>query len=468
MPHAHSRLGSGRHALFIAAFLCVSTAHAPGDLLGAQVVDFTPLEHVITDEMSRLKTPGAAVAIVQGDRVIYMKGFGVANIETGEPVRPEMLFRLGSTSKMLTAAALVALAVEGQLDLDSPLASFLPTLPPRLRRATPNQLLSHTAGILDRAPMYGPHDESALGTAIERWTDEWLFTDPGQIFSYSNPGYWLAGYLLQARSGKSFADAMESQLFRPLGMVRTTFRPLTAITYPLAIGHTVTSDGSVAVVRPFADNAESWPAGSAFSSVHELSRFVIAFLNDGTLDGRQVLNPKVVALLSSPHTSLPGQPVDKYGYGLILSYTRGIRMLEHGGARLGYGSTIRMAPEQRVGVIILANQSGVTLSATAMKALELTLPLQERVPSPPKAVLHTTAEDVRRIVGLYRNGDDSVEITADGERLFVTRERQTSPLIKRSDDRFEAESGGGYVFSGVADGRTRFVSSGSRSFCRIR
>jgi hypothetical protein len=195
---------------------------------------------------------------------------------------------------------------------------------------------------------------------------------------------------------------------------------------------------------------------------------IIAFLNDGTLDGRQVLNPKVIALLSSPHTSLPGQPVDKYGYGLILSYTRGIRMLEHGGSRLGYGSTIRMAPDQRVGVITLANQSGVTLSATAMKALELMLPLQERVPSPPKAVLQTTAEDVRRIVGLYGNGDDSVVITADGERLFVTRERQTSPLVKRSDDRFEAESGGAYIFSGVADGRTRFVSSGSRSFSRIR
>ncbi|HJP86505.1 MAG TPA: serine hydrolase domain-containing protein [Gemmatimonadaceae bacterium] len=451
---------------FVSLFSAVALSW--GHPLRAQSLDFTSLDSTIKKEMAQLKTPGAAVAIVQGDRVVYMKGFGVANIETGEPVRPEMLFRLGSTTKMLTAAALVSMAVEGKLDLDKPLASYLSTLPPRLGRVTSNQLLSHTAGILDRAPMYGAHEEGALGTGISKWTDEWLFTDPGQIFSYSNPGYWLAGYLLEVRSGRPFSDAMETQLFRPLGMVRTTFRPLVAMTYPLAIGHRVTTEGSPAVVRPFADNAESWPAGSAFSSVEELSRFVIAFLNGGRLEGKQVLDPKVIALLSSPHTALPGQPVDTYGYGLILSYTRGVRMLEHGGSRLGYGSTIRMAPDERVGVIILTNQSGVTLSATAMKALEITLPLRPKPTSPAKATLQITADDIVRYVGVYENGDDRVEFTADSGRLFVTRDQRMSELVKRAGDRYEAATGGSYVFSVIVDGRARYVTSGSRSFSRSR
>jgi CubicO group peptidase (beta-lactamase class C family) len=451
-------------------FIIATVLHRPLCFRGSpfgQTFDFTPLESTIKEEMTRLKTPGAAVAIVKGDQVVYMKGFGVADIETGEPLRPEMLFRLGSTTKMLTAAALVGLAIEGKLDLNEPISKYVPGLPLKLAGANANQLLSHTAGVQDIAPMYGPHDESALGAGIKKWTKDWLFTEPGQIFSYSNPGYWLVGYLLEVRTGKPYADAMETRLFRPLGMARTTFRPLAAMTYPLAQGHTIAKDGSVTVVRPAADNAESWPAGSAFSSVQELSRFVIAFLNGGKLDGKQVLDPKVFSLISSSHAPLPGQPTDTYGYGLILSYTRGIRMFEHGGSRLGYGSTIRIAPDERVGVIILANQSGVTMSATAMKALEIMLPLQPKQSSPAKTILEITTVDIRRHVGIYRNGDERVEITANNGKLFVPRDQRTSPLIKRSADKYEAESGGSYVFSGGGDGVMRYLSSGSRSFSRI-
>ncbi len=315
--------------------------------------------------------------------------------------------------------------------------------------------------------MHGPHDESALGGGIRNWTDDWLFTDPGGIFSYSNPGYWMAGYVLEVLSGKSYADAMEGRLFGPIGMVHTTLRPLVAMTWPLAQGHAESPNGSPAVVRPAADNAASWPAGSVFSNVQDLSRFVIAFLNGGKLDGKQVLDPKVIALLSSPHAQLPGS-TDSYGYGLILSYTRGIRMLEHGGSRAGYGSTIRMAPDERVGVIVLANRSGVTMSATAMKALEILLPLQPRAAAAIKPVLETTAEDIRRHVGNYRNGDERIEISVSEGRLFVKRGGRTAPLVKRSVVRYEVESGSSYVLVEGDDGNTRYVNAGSRSFSRIR
>jgi hypothetical protein len=181
-----------------------------------------------------------------------------------------------------------------------------------------------------------------------------------------------------------------------------------------------------------------------------------------------VLDPKVIALLSSPHSKPPSQPVGAYGYGLNLSNTRGIRMLEHSGSRLGYGSTIRMAPDQRVGVIILANQSGVSLSATAMKALEITLPLQPSQAAAPKPVLTITSDDLAHHVGVYENGDDRVEITADSARLFITRDQRKSELIKRSADRYETEAGAPYIFSPGADGRTRYVTSGGRSLSRIR
>ncbi len=226
--------------------------------------DFSAIEQTARAELTRLHIPGAAIAIVQGNRVIYSVGVGVANVETGEPVRPEMLFRLGSTTKMFTAAALAGLAAEGKIDLDAPVGKHIGGLPPRLSQITANQLLSHTAGILDTAPMYGSHDDDALAKGIHGWTGDWLFTAPGKIFSYSNPGYWMAGYLVEVLSGEPYADAMRTRLFKPLEMQRSTFRPAMAMTWPLAQGHETFGGAAPAVVRPAADNAASWPAGRSF------------------------------------------------------------------------------------------------------------------------------------------------------------------------------------------------------------
>src|SRR5215475_11752649 len=99
-----------------------------------QAPDFSDLEKVAREELMRLHVPGASVAIVRGNQVIYQKGFGIANIETGDAVRPDMLFRLGSTTKMLTATALVSLSLEGKLDLNAPIGTYLPALPPKLSR----------------------------------------------------------------------------------------------------------------------------------------------------------------------------------------------------------------------------------------------------------------------------------------------------------------------------------------------
>src|SRR6185369_17846509 len=103
---------------FLAVILFVGLA------LPAQSLDFKPLEQTVQEELVRLKTPGAAVAITSGDQVIYSKGFGIANVETSEAVRPEMLFRLGSTTKMLTATALVGLSIEGKIDINAPIGKY--------------------------------------------------------------------------------------------------------------------------------------------------------------------------------------------------------------------------------------------------------------------------------------------------------------------------------------------------------
>jgi CubicO group peptidase (beta-lactamase class C family) len=302
--------------------------------------------------------------------VLFAKGFGVASVETQAPVTPEMLFRLGSTTKMFVGAALAGLAEEGKLRLDRPIGEYVQGLHPSISRLTAHQLMTHTAGLADETAWYGSHDDAALGEGIRAWTEKRFFTEPGRTYRYSNPGYWLAGYLVEVLSGRPFADAMAERLFRPLGMTSTTFRPTVAMTHPLAVGHEAAEGKESAVVRPMADNAATWPAGSMFSSVRDLSRFVLAFLNGGGPG----LFPAVIARLSTPHVGVPGESARHYGYGLNVRERRGIRLLEHNGNRLGYGSSIRMAPDHRIGVIVAANRTGVSLPKSTEKAMELLLP----------------------------------------------------------------------------------------------
>src|SRR5262245_11177738 len=392
--------------------------------------DFGELEKVALAELAETNTPGAAVGVVSGDRLVFAKGFGVSNVETGAPVTPDMLFRLGSTTKMFTAAALVTLAEEGKLKLDEPIGKYAKGLSPKIAGLTAHQLLSHTAGLKnDGAQLFGRHDDEALADTVRALKDDFFLAAPGIIISYSNVGYWLSGYLIEAVSGKPYADALDERLFKSLGMQSTTLRPTMAMTRPLVQGHDVSGREKPRVVRPFADDAGSWPAGSIFSSVNDLSRFVIAFMNGGQIEGKQVLSPSLIKQLSSPHADVPGSE-SKYGYGLRMSKNRGVRMVEHGGARSGFGSLISMAPDHRFALIILVNRSAGSLSKTAEKAMELMLPLEARVEIKPTPVAMTEAE-IARYIGVYGDQPNRIEISIkDGNLLFkgMGREAQVSKI----------------------------------------
>src|SRR5262245_3364665 len=179
--------------------------------LAAQQPRYAELERVVLAELEETKTPGAVVAIVQGETIVYKKGFGVSNVETAQAVTPDMLFRIGSMTKMYTAAALVSLAEEGKIDLNAPIGKYLEGLPPRLASLTAHQLMSHTAGLADGANLFGKHDESALAEEVRGYKDTMFFTDPGAVFSYANPGFVIAGYLVEPPLGEPLCRAVQTR-----------------------------------------------------------------------------------------------------------------------------------------------------------------------------------------------------------------------------------------------------------------
>lgn len=426
--------------------------------------DFSSLEKVVVDELRTTGTPGGALAVVLGDRVIYSKAFGIANVETNEPVRPEMLFRLGSTTKMFTAAALVTLAEQGKLDLNAPVASYVTGLNATVGRVTGHQLLSHQSGFFDEAPMFGSHDETALEKEVRSWGDNRFFAEPGRIFSYSNPGYWFAGFLIEHASQRKYADQLDESIFKPLGMTRTTLRPLVAMTYPLAQGHEETPQGP-RVIRPAANNAASWPAGSIFSNVQDLSRFVIAFMNDGSSAGKQVLLPAVIRRMTAPHAKIPGGNAS-YGYGLQMSSDRGYAVVSHGGSRAGYGSSIRMVPSRKFAVIAVSNRTGIGLNTTVEKAMEIGLSLAPVRENTSVTSASHAAASLNAYVGTYSQGPRTIELLLRDGALILKQNNREQPVTMSGDSLLAGS--GRWVVVRDARGAVEYLHAGSRSWRRIK
>lgn len=427
----------------------------------ARQQDFSALDEIALAEMKERATPGAALAVIKDGQVAYIKGYGVASIETGAPVTAEMLFRLGSTTKMLTAAALVTLAAQGKIRLDEPIGNRVKGLDPSLARLTAHQLLSQSAGLRDFAATIKSDDDDALGKQVRSWRDDVFFAEPGRIYSYSSPGYWLAGFVAEELGGKPYADVMEELLFKPLGMQRTTLRPLVAMTYPLAAGHR-SPGGRAEVIRPAFNNVAMWPGGSVYSNVGELALFVRAMMDGGRLEGKQALVPLVVEKLPAPHVALPGAPGEMdvhYGYGLISYRERGVRVVTHGGASTGYGSTIQLVPERRFAVIVLTNRSGETLPQTREKAMEMALALESPAPEPEPAAQRPSEAELRDYAGVYAHAPRMWEVVVREGRLYLRHEGAEKELTKIGPRAFSAGPEQ-YVFVPGAQGRAEYLFMG--------
>lgn len=457
--------------VFLGALLFMSSSLPAAYRAAAyqQKTEFGELERTILDELEEKKTPGAALAIVSGDRVVYAKGFGTASVESPSPVTPDMLFRLGSTTKMFTGAALVTLAEDGRIKLDAPIANYVQGLDPRVARLTAHNLLSNTSGLRDFAAPFVSHDDSALSEMVRTWKQEVFFTEPGRIYSYSSAGFWLAGFVIEEIGKKPYADMMDELLFRPLGMKRTTFRPLVAMTYPLATGHAPGEGGAPSVIRPAFNNVAMWPAGSIYSSVNDLSRFVIAMMNGGRLEGTQALRASVVSKLPARHVAMPGDPDAGYGYGLLTFNHRGVRMIMHGGFSRGYGSMIQMVPEHKLAVIVVTNRSGETLPNTREKALEMLLPLKPAPAQTAAAEMPVDEEEMKKYVGVYSHTPQVWEILAKQGKLYIKQEGVESQLYKTGNFRFSYGNAGEneIVLVPGADGRAEFLFTGLYSAARV-
>ena len=456
----------GSLAASVALMLALTAVHDIGAEQSSVEAALTAAEGAIAAALEESGAPGAAVAVVSGERVLWTRGFGVANAETAAPVTPDTLFQIGSATKMFTAAAILSAASSGAVALDRPVGTYVTGLASCVAAPSLSQLLAHTGGLMDEPDEYGPQGEEGLAAYARTWTSEYCLLPPGRAFSYSNSGFALAGLALQEADKKPFAEVMRARVLDPLGMPRTTFRPTEAMTWPLAVGHRRDRDGKVTVVRPLANDARLWPAGTLYSSANEMARFAAALLNDGRVDGVQALPAGTVSRMRASAVEIPTTR-QRYGQGVFLT---GASAYGHGGTMTGYVAQVTVDPEARLAVVVLTNgdnaNPGVIERAVFAAAGRPTPP--DVTPAP--AAAPTPAGDA--YVGTFRNPRRfTVEVVRQGEGLVLKRFGRDFPMQYLSPGRFSValpRGGTETIAFGLAlDGRADYLQMNVWALARV-
>ena len=431
----------------------------------------TRLDSLITAEMARTKTPGVQIGIVVDGKLAYAKGYGVADIESGRPVTTQTLFRVGSVTKMVSAATLTQLAADGKLDLQAPVGTYVTELKGKqVAAVSTHQLLTHTAGWLDNAVAYGRMGEGALGEVFREIGDTLFFTQPGRVISYSNPGYSMAGYVAERAGGARFATLTEQLVLRKSGMQYSTFKPLDALTRDFSQGHTGAPTAAGAVVRPFTENTAQWAAGFLFSNTTEFARFTMMLMNGGMLDGNRVLAADAVQKMTTGYQVMPGNPTVKYGYGLNVGTRGAEKIWQHGGAINGFDATVTMFPDRKLAIILFDNRSGSPIQGVIDLVAKEVAGITPPTPPVTPAERVPTAAERAQLVGTYKQGTTSVTLFEENGALKFRQGPGVLPATLAGDERLVLTPPMGDKITLLlvrgSDGRVEYLHQSLRALAR--
>ncbi len=309
--------------------------------------------------MRSFRVPGAAVGIIHGDRVVYLRGFGSAD-GAGRPVTPRTPFLIGSNSKSLTALAVMQLVESGEVMLDAPVRTYLPWFRLKDEAAsdviTVRQLLNQTSGLPADAELSAPDgadDCAHYAAALRRVA---LSRAPGRSFEYSDLNYELLGLLVEAVSGEPFDAYMHERVLEPLAMDSTYLTYEGARAHGLARGYRYLFGLPVPADTP-RYVLHAVPAGGVATTAEDFCHFLIAQLNGGAYAGRSVLSPAGVALMHQPRRDLGSS----YAMGWFVEEWDGLESVNHMGMNETFSSMINLLPREGYGVVVLTDVNSFSI-----------------------------------------------------------------------------------------------------------
>jgi CubicO group peptidase (beta-lactamase class C family) len=347
-----------------AATLLLAPPRAPS----APPVDAAAIDALLRDALKAWQVPGAAVAVVHGDEVVYLKGVGVKDLDTNQPVTPDTLFPIASCTKAFTTTAMALLVDEGKMSWDDPVRKHLEYFrlsdPLADANVTLRDLVTHRTGVAGhdflwyRAP----------------WTQEEAIRKVGRLklerpfrsaYQYQTTMFTAAGHAVARAAGATWADFVQQRIFDPLGMTRANFTtPAVEKAGDYASGHRRNHVGQVQVIPWYAIDVPD-PAGSINASARDLSRWLRFHLGQGTFEGKQLISaaslrethtPQIVIRLEGTARAMnPETTQMSYGMGWVIQDYRGHRLLFHAGLIDGFRAYLVLAPDAQLGLVLLNN-----------------------------------------------------------------------------------------------------------------
>jgi CubicO group peptidase (beta-lactamase class C family) len=378
------------------------------------------LGEVVTAAMAHYHVPGVAIGLLYEGQERYAS-FGVTSVENPLPVTTDTLFQIGSTTKTFTGTVAMRLVEAGKLDLDAPVRTYLPSL--RLADegtaagVTMRHLLNHTGGwVGDYFDDTGAGDD-ALEQIVARMIDVPQLTPLGQVWSYNNAGFYIAGRVIEVLTGQPYENVVREFIFEPLGMTKSLFFAGDAITERTAVGHIV-RDGVPEVARPWPLARAAHPVGGIASTARDQVRYARFQMGDGTAPaGARLLTRASLALMQAPATPA-GSANGSVGITWMVRNLGGVKLVRHGGGTHGQLSAFLMVPERGFAITVLTNASrGGELHGEIVKwALRQYLGIVEATPEP----LTVTAADLAPYIGRYNAAlSDDLEISVRDEGLWL-------------------------------------------------
>ena len=333
-------------------------------------------------QWDREDSPGCALAVVKDGKIVYKKGYGMANLELGVPISPESVFYTGSVSKQFVAMCIALLAYRGKISLDDDIREYIPEMPDYGMPITIRHLIHHSGGIRDYLelesiagiPFGNFHKQDVLN--LLSWQKELNF-NPGNIHIYSNSGYFLLGVIIERASGLSLREFADKNIFQPLGMKNSRFHDdYEELIKNRATGYYEMEQGRY---RNFISTFDCVGSGGLFTSVEDL------YLWDQNFSHHRVGGKEIFRLMHTQGVLEGGRKIE-YAFGLNIREYRGLDIVEHSGSLGGYRAEFLRFPLQRFSVIILSNLDSIAPSQLARQVADLYLEgeFKEDKPKPRK------------------------------------------------------------------------------------
>ena len=358
------------------------TAESPGNLLETGLSTDTALarpdySHVSETDMDsiffsfdRPETPGCAVGVVCNGDLIFSKGYGVANLDYGIPIRPDSRFMIASISKQFAAAALMMMAQEGVLDLDEDLRTYIPELPEFEKPITARQIIHHTSGLRDIFNLLSLADVGLDNTTTNEDAlvmlsrQQRLNFDPGSEHLYSNSGYFLMSVLVKKVTGMSLRDYTHKHFFEPIGMTATHWHDDTEMIVPnRVISYRPTSRGPGQFYR---GNMERIGARGLFTTIEDFAKWDANFI-----ENRSHLED-FTRTMTRPGFTHRNDSIS-YATGLRHGRYKTLPTVGHGGSYMGFRTHYMRFPKYELGIIVFCNQSNISPAVYSRQVADLYL-----------------------------------------------------------------------------------------------